>query len=94
MSSATSEVTPSPVEVDGIPLVIPPHLAARFEEAEEQIKTAYGVTPGVPMLVRLWLACGNPAGIRREFEMAVLGITKPGFEFENDGNSDHDGDDV
>lgn len=77
-------------EAEGVPMVIPPHLAARFEEADQQIKTAYGITPGVPALVRLWLACGNAAQIRQEFEEAALGITKPGFEFENDGDSEDD----
>lgn len=77
-------------ETEGVPVVIPSHLAARFEEADELIKAAYGITPGVPALVRLWLACGNAAQIRREFEEAALGITKPGFEFENDGDFNDD----
>lgn len=88
MSGATSEVPVAVIETEGVPMVIPRHLIARFEEADNQIKVAYRVTPGVQTLVRLWLACGNPAQIRQEFEMAVLGITKPGFEFENDGDGD------
>jgi hypothetical protein len=78
-----------PVEVEGVPLVVPQHLVSRFEEAEEEIKAAYGVAPGVPTLVCLWLACGNPVQIRHEFEMTVLGIAKPGFEFENDGDDNN-----
>ena len=93
MNGVTSEVPTTVVEAEGVAMVIPRHLATRFEEADEQIRTAYGVTPGVPTLVRLWLACGNPAQIRQEFKMAVLGITTPGFEFENDGEVDDDDDD-
>lgn len=87
MSSATTEV-PTVPSTEGMAVVVPLHLTARFEEADQQIKAAYGVAPGPETLVRLWLACGNAALVRREFEEAVLGITKPGFEFENDGDGD------
>lgn len=88
MNSATTEVLPVPPTGEGLAVVVPLHLTARFEEADQQIRAAYGVAPGPETLVRLWLACGNAAQVRREFEEAVLGITKPGFEFENDGDGD------
>ena len=91
MNGAATEL-PDPMAVEGMPLVLPRHLIVRFEEADEQIRTTYGIAPGVPTLVRLWLACGCVSQIRKEFESAVLGITKPGFEFENDGDSDGDDD--
>jgi hypothetical protein len=91
VNGATTEM-PAAIEVDGLPLVLPRHLIVRFEEAEAQLQATYGIAPGVRTLVRLWLACGSVAQVRREFEMAVLGITKPVFEFENEGDSDGDDD--
>ena len=81
---------PPLAEMEGVPLLVPRHLLGRFEEAATQIERFYGLTPDVPILVRLWLASTCPSLIRREFESAVLGITKPGFEFEHDGDSDGD----
>lgn len=87
--NATSDPPPL-VDVDGMPLVIPRHLLSHFAEAAAQIQRFYGLNPDVPILVRLWLASTSPLLIRREFESAVLGITKAGFEFEHDGDSDGD----
>lgn len=86
----TTSDPPPLVEVEGMPMVVPRHLLGSFEEAAAQIERLYGLTPDVPILVRLWLATTCPALIRREFESAVLGITKPGFELENDGDTDGD----
>lgn len=67
------------IEVDGLTLVLPAHLLENFETAHRQIQTYYGLSPGVPALVRLWLACGTSTRIRLEFERAALDITKRGL---------------
>jgi hypothetical protein len=85
--SAASE-SPPLIEVEGVPVRLPRNLLMKFEEAADQIQRFYGRSPDAQMLVRLWLASTSPSVIRREFEAAVLGITKPGFEFENDGDED------
>jgi hypothetical protein len=79
------------VEAEGLPIVLPPHLLASFEKADRQIHETYGVTPGVPLLVRLWLACGKTSQIRREFELAAIGKTTRGYEFDDD---EVDGDEI
>lgn len=63
-------------EVDGLAIVLPPHLTENFETAVAQIKERYGMSPDVPALLRLWIACGTSARIRREFELAVLEIKR------------------
>ena len=62
--------------LEGLPLVLPPHLTANFDKADSLIKEFYGQSPGVPALVRLWVACGTSGRIRSEFERAVLDITR------------------
>lgn len=86
----TTSDPPPLINVDDVQLPIPRHLLNRFQEAAAQIERFYGLTPDVPILVRLWLASTCASLIRREFESAVLGITKSGFEFEHDGDSDGD----
>ena len=56
--------------LEGLPLVLPPHLTANFDKADSLIKEFYGQSPGVPALVRLWVACGTSGRIQREFERA------------------------
>lgn len=90
MSAGTSDAATA-VDADGLAIVLPPHLIANFERADRQIQEEYGITPGVPLLVRLWLACGRTSHIRREFELAALGRTNNGHLFHND---DVDGDDI
>ena len=90
MSSPASDIASS-IEAEGLAIVLPPHLIANFERADRQIQEAYGVTPGVPSLIRLWLACSQASHIRREFELAALG--KPSRSY-NTHNDDVDGDDI
>lgn len=73
MSSETETI---PVEVEGLTIVLPPHLTENFEKAQRQIAEFYGMSPSVEALLRLWIACGTSARIRREFERAALDITK------------------
>ncbi|HEX2853954.1 MAG TPA: hypothetical protein VHO24_12000 [Opitutaceae bacterium] len=77
-------------EVDGLPIVLPPHLTENFEKAQSQIKDFYGLSPDVPALVRLWVACGTSGGIRREFERAVLDIKRKTINPLDDGFFDED----
>ena len=90
MSTATKEVPALPVEADGLAIVLPPHLTDNFAKADRQLREFFGESPGVPALVRMWLACGTSSQIRREFELAVLDIKKrsvtpnPGDEFDED----------
>lgn len=91
MNTAINE-SPPVVEVDGVPMVLPAHLLRSFEKADRKLLEIYGVTPGVPALVRIWLACGTSSLIRREFELAALGIEKAGIHYEEEG--EHDGDEI
>src|SRR5436190_24030628 len=63
-------------EESEIQLEIPPHLTANFKKADQLIQQEYGASPGVEALCRLWLACGTSRVIKREFERAVLEITR------------------
>lgn len=57
-------------------LAVLPHLTANFEKADRQILAAYGSSPGVDALMRLWLACGTSREVQREFERAVMDIRR------------------
>ena len=81
---------PSPVESDGLPVAFLPHLTENFETAEAQIKELYGLSPGIPALMRLWVACGTSWRIRREFERAVLDIKRKSINPNEEGEFDED----
>lgn len=74
----------------GIPIVLPPHLTQNFEKADRKLLEAYGSSPGVISLVRLWIACGTSAEIQREFERAVLDIRRKTLNPPEDGLFDDD----
>ena len=76
--------------LEGLPLVLPPHLTANFEKADRKLMEAYGSSPGVTALVRLWIACGTSGEIQREFERAVLDITRKTINPPEDGIFDED----
>ena len=78
-TKAAPPVSPPPAEADEFLKLLPPHLTENFEKAHKQIQEYYGLSPGVPALIRLWLACGTSTRIRMEFEHAVLDITKRGL---------------
>lgn len=84
MNAETPDATAPVVEAEGLAIVLPPHLLANFEKADRQIQETYGVAPGLPLLIRLWLACGCASHIRREFEFAALGKTGRGWELPDD----------
>jgi hypothetical protein len=71
-------------------LVFPPHLMAKFERADRQLRELYGRSPGVLTLVRLWHTCGTTAQIRKEFERAVLDIEKSTLTPNEEGDFDED----
>lgn len=87
MSTETKEAPPA---VEGMSIVLPPHLAENFEKASRQIEDSYGKTPGVSALVRLWLASSTSSQIRKEFELAVLDISKRGIVPNKNGEFDDD----
>ncbi len=76
MNAETKEPLSTPVEVEGLSIMLPPHLTENFEKADRQLREFFGESPGVPALVRLWLACGTSSQIRKEFELAILDIKK------------------
>ena len=80
----------APPQVDDLPVVLPPHLTENFEKADRQLRELYGQSPGVPTLVRLWVACGTSSRIRKEFERAVLDIEKRDLNPNEKGNFDED----
>lgn len=79
-----------PMTLEGLPLVLPPHLTANFEKVDRQLREFYGTSPGVPALVRFWLACSTASLIRKEFELAVLDIRKSGSGSDEEGHFDED----
>jgi hypothetical protein len=74
--------------VDGLPFALPPYLAEHFEKADSQLKEHYGISPGVPTLVRLWFACGTPSRIKKEFERTALDLTKSDLSPNEEGHFD------
>jgi hypothetical protein len=79
MGAVTSIASPARLEPpmpEGLQIVLPPHLTENFEKADSQIKEFYGQSPGVPALLRLWVACATSGRIRSEFERAVLDINR------------------
>ena len=67
---------PPVTEAGGLTMTVPLHLTENFETAVNEIRNRYGLSPDVPSLMRLWLACGTSGRIRREFERAVLEIQR------------------
>ena len=82
--------TKEPSVVDGLPLLLPPHLTANFEKADRNLLEAYGSSPGVAGLVRLWVACGTSREVQREFERAVLDIRRKTLNPPESGEFDED----
>ena len=76
--------------MDGLPIVLPSHLTANFEKADQRIVESYGGSPGVAALIRLWIACGTSREIQREFERAVLDIRRKTLNPPESGNFDED----
>jgi len=82
--------TKEPDEIAELVQVLPPHLREKFERVDREIQEAYGVSPGVARVVRLWLACGTCEQIRREFELTVFDVNKHGIEPHANGQFDED----
>jgi hypothetical protein len=93
MNTMTSAETATSIEsqtAEGLPVMLLPHLTANFEKADRQILEAYGSSPGVAALVRLWVACGTSREIQREFERAVLDIRRKTLNPPASGEFDED----
>lgn len=90
MSTETKEVAPAETVATGVPVVLPPEVLENFEKAHRKIQELYAMSPGTPMLVALWLACGTASQIRKEFELAVLDISKRNIEPHANGDIDED----
>jgi hypothetical protein len=86
----TSESKAVTEEETGLPVVLPPHLTENFEKADRNLLEAYGTSPGVTALIRLWIACGTSRGVQREFERAVLNIRRKTLNLPEDGEFDED----
>lgn len=87
MSTGTKE----PVQAaEGLELLLPPHLVENFEKAEREIQRLYGLSPGVPALVRLWAGCGSSSEIRKLFEQSVLEIANHSLRPHERGYFDDD----
>ncbi|MDP3073761.1 MAG: hypothetical protein Q8N18_25985 [Opitutaceae bacterium] len=79
-----------PDQVDELVQALPPHLRENFETAEKQIIEYYGMSPGMPALMRLWIASGTSWRIRRAFECAVLKIERKTLNPTASGEFDED----
>lgn len=86
----TSESKAVTEEETGLPVVLPPHLTQNFEKADRNLLEAYGTSPGVTALIRLWIACGTSRGVQREFERAVLNIRRKTLNLPEHGEFDED----
>lgn len=62
--------------VDELIQALPPHLRENFETADRQLIEEYGMSPGMPALMRQWIAFATSWRIRRQFECAVLNIQR------------------
>ncbi len=82
-------ITPRAVD-NGVPVFLPPEVFENFEKARRQIQEFYAMSPDTPALVALWLACGTASQIRREFELAVLDISRRSIEPHANGEIDED----
>ena len=72
-------MTPDTKEADALVELVgalPPHLRENFEKANRDIQENYKMSPGVAVLIRMWLASGRPSQIAKEFEYAVLDIKR------------------
>ena len=69
---------------------MPLRLTENFETAANEIRERYGLSPDMPSLLRLWLACGTSGRIRREFERAVLEIQRSPLNPYEEGQFDED----
>jgi hypothetical protein len=80
----------APPVAEGIEMMIPSRLLARFEAVQRELRAAYGHSPEVPALICFWLTCSTVSRIRKEFEAAVLEMNEdvipPDDETENDGD--------
>lgn len=90
MNVETKEPVPARPVKQGVPVVLPPEVMENFEKAHRQIQEFYAMSPGTPMLVALWLSCSTASQIRKEFELAVLDISKRGIEPRANGEIDED----
>lgn len=90
MNIETKEPVSARSAEDGVSLVLPREVMENFQKAHRQIQEFYAMSPGTPMLVALWLACGTSSQIRKEFELAVLDISKRGIEPRPNGEIDED----
>ena len=82
--------TNNPPTIEGLPIVLPPHLTENFEKAEALIRDLYGISPGVVSLLRLWIACATSALIKKEFELAILDIKRSDLTPNAEGYFDDD----
>jgi len=82
--------TKEPPTIEGLPLVLPAHLTANFEKADQRLLKPTEAVPVVTELVRLWVACGTSRAIQREFERAVLDIGRKTLNPPDSGEFDED----
>ena len=80
--------TKTPEEVGELVQALPPHLRENFVKADDELRHLYGDSPGIAALVRMWLACGTPSQIAREFELAVMDIKRRGLSPNKEGYFD------
>ena len=86
-------MTPETKEADALMELVgalPPHLRENFEKANRDIQENYKMSPGVAVLIRMWLASGRPSQIAKEFEFAVLDIKRCGVNRLKGGFDEYD----
>ena len=83
-------VAKEPEVLEELVRALPPHLRENFEEADRYLRDTYQMSPGIPALVRMWLAVGRPSQIATEFERAVMDIKRRGLTPNREGYFDED----
>lgn len=74
LDHAMNSATRALVEDVDLAKILPPHLTQIYEKVHCELVEAYGESPGVTALLRLWIARGTSREVRREFERAILDI--------------------
>jgi hypothetical protein len=82
--------TKEPDVLEDLVSALPPHLRENFEEAERHLQEVYQISPGIAVLVRMWIAAGEPPQIAGLIERSVMDIKRRGLSPNREGYFDED----
>ena len=82
--------TKEPDVLEDLVSALPPHLRENFEAAERHLQEVYQISPGIAVLVRMWISSGDPPQIAGLFERSVMDIKRRGLSPNREGYFDED----